>query len=153
MRRIALTLMVFAFATACMDGEQPTAPLTETASSSLATTQLEDVIVVFRDDVADPRGLALGLVNGSGGSLGHVYESALRGFSASLPPQTIEGIRNNPNVAYVEWTQEKIEPSLRSEIPESVYTDDAKMRPLITSYDLEFYELVTPGKLGDRGFS
>jgi len=65
----------------------------------------------------------------------------------------VGGVPSDPNVAYVEWTQERIEPSRRSEIPESVYTDDAKMRPLITSYDLEFYELVTPGKLSDRGFS
>ena len=65
----------------------------------------------------------------------------------------VGGVPSDPNVAYAEWTQERIEPSRRSEVPESVYTDDAKMRPMLTSYDLEFYELVTPEKLSDRGFS
>lgn len=65
----------------------------------------------------------------------------------------VGGVPSDPNVAYAEWTQERIEPNRRSEVPESVYTDDAKMRPLLTSYDLEFYELVTPEKLSDRGFS
>ncbi|MEE9248375.1 MAG: hypothetical protein V3U79_06745 [Dehalococcoidia bacterium] len=65
----------------------------------------------------------------------------------------VGGVPSDPNVAYAEWTQERIEPIRRSEVPESVYTDDAKMRPLLTSYDLEFYELVTPEKLNDRGFS
>lgn len=65
----------------------------------------------------------------------------------------VGGVPSDPNVAYAEWTQEKIEPSRGSEVPKSVYTHHAKMLPLLTSYDLEFYEMVTPEKLSDRGFS
>ncbi|MCH7625808.1 MAG: hypothetical protein IIC83_07780 [Chloroflexi bacterium] len=35
--------------------------------------------------------------------------------------------------------------------PKSVLTDNAEMQKLLTSYDLEFYELVTPDKLSERG--
>ena len=35
--------------------------------------------------------------------------------------------------------------------PQSVLTDNAEMQKLLTSYDLEFYELVTPEKLSERG--
>ena len=65
----------------------------------------------------------------------------------------VGGVPSDPNVAYAEWTQESIEPNWRPAVPESVYTDHAKMVPLLTSYDLEFYEMVTPEKLSDRGFS
>ena len=36
-------------------------------------------------------------------------------------------------------------------VPKSVLTDNAEMQKLLTSYDLEFYELVTPDKLSERG--
>lgn len=63
------------------------------------------------------------------------------------------GVPGDPNVAYAEWVQERIEPTRRSEVPESVFTDDPKMKALVTSYELEFYDLVTPEKLQERGFS
>jgi subtilisin family serine protease len=62
----------------------------------------DDWIVVFRDDVVDPPGLARQLIATHGGSLRFTYQYALKGFAATLPAQAIEGIRNNPNVAYVE---------------------------------------------------
>ena len=52
---------------------------------------------------------------------------------------------------YAEWTQDRIEPNRLSSVPKSVLTDNAEMQKLLTSYDLEFYELVTPDKLSERG--
>lgn len=37
-----------------------------------------------------------------GGKVKHVYEAALKGFSASLPGRAVEALRHNPNVAYIE---------------------------------------------------
>jgi len=62
----------------------------------------DDWIVVFRDDTVDPPGLARRLVAENGGTIRHTYTHALRGFAGSLPPQAIDGIRRNPQVAYVE---------------------------------------------------
>ncbi len=60
-------------------------------------------IVVFRQDVADPRGQAEALMRGvANGRVHHVYSSALKGFAATIPAQALEGIRRNPNVERVE---------------------------------------------------
>jgi Peptidase inhibitor I9 len=32
----------------------------------------------------------------------HVYENALKGFSAEIPEDQVEAVRNNPEVEYVE---------------------------------------------------
>ncbi len=57
---------------------------------------------MFRDGTVDPPGLARRLVAVHGGSIRHTYSQALRGFAGTLPPQAIEAIERNPNVAYVE---------------------------------------------------
>ena len=62
-------------------------------------------IVVFRDSVANPAAEAVNLVRGLGGQLHHTYTSALKGFAASLPDAALQGIRNNPNVDYIEQDQ------------------------------------------------
>ncbi|MCH7625810.1 MAG: hypothetical protein IIC83_07790 [Chloroflexi bacterium] len=61
------------------------------------------------------------------------------------------GLPGDQNVVYAEWTQDRIEPNRLPSVPKSVLTDNAEMQKLLTSYDLEFYELVTPDKLSERG--
>jgi subtilisin family serine protease len=106
MRRLALILLATFVVTACQDGMRPTAPDSSTFNPALSAqaggAQVADYIVVFNDDVADAPGLASGLVNQLGGTLGFTYETALKGFSASLPPQAVQALEANPNVAYVE---------------------------------------------------
>ena len=60
------------------------------------------------------------------------------------------GLPGNQDVVYAEWTQEKIEPTNQSKVPESVLSDHKKMWALLTDYSIEFYELVTPEKLQER---
>ena len=60
------------------------------------------------------------------------------------------GLPGTPQTVYAEWTQETIEPNVLSKVPESVFTDNAKMQELLTGYEIEFLELVTPEKLRDR---
>ncbi|ABE43771.1 S8 family peptidase [Polaromonas sp. JS666] len=62
-------------------------------------------IVVFKDSVANPAAEAANLTRGLGGQLHHTYTSALKGFAASLPDAALQGIRNNPNVDYIEQDQ------------------------------------------------
>lgn len=62
----------------------------------------QSVIVSFRDNVANPHAAAQALVNAHGGALGHVYEHALKGFSAQLPAQAVGALAKNPQVKLVE---------------------------------------------------
>lgn len=59
-------------------------------------------IVVFRDDVQDPRGLARALAAANGFQLRHVYGSALKGFSATMPPGLAQVLAGDPDVVSVE---------------------------------------------------
>ena len=62
-----------------------------------------------------------------------------------------QGLPGAPNVVYADWTQERIEINVRSKVPESVFTENAKMQPLLTEFSIEFYEVITPEKIEDRG--
>jgi subtilisin family serine protease len=108
MRRIALLaagILLVAFFPACRDDANP-AGVELDPPPSLAPDALQAVpgeyIVVFKDRVPDAPGLAAGLARAHGGSLRFTYRHALKGFAASLPPQAVEALKRNPNVAYVE---------------------------------------------------
>jgi PKD repeat protein len=72
------------------------------APTAVAAPPLERVIVVLKDHADSPAQVAQGLARIHGGSIGFVYENAIRGFSLSVPAAALEGIRRNPHVAYVE---------------------------------------------------
>ena len=61
------------------------------------------------------------------------------------------GLPGVPDVAYAQWTQERIEPIEWGSVPESVWANFAEMQPLLIDYGIEFYELVTPEKLEAMG--
>ena len=54
---------------------------------------------------ADAPGLAQRTANAHGGQVHYVYQHALNGFAASLPPQAVEALRHNPQVDYIERDQ------------------------------------------------
>ena len=54
-------------------------------------------------------------------------------------------------LSYAEWTQESIEPTVRETVPAAVGENHSKMLALLTAYEIEFYDLVTPEKLRARG--
>ena len=64
-----------------------------------------------------------------------------------------QGMPGTPNVAYAEWTQATIDPNWPSQVPEVVRTLNAEMQAQLDSYEIEFYELVTPERLAERGVS
>lgn len=65
-------------------------------------TAWESVIIAFNDNVANPSAVAKGLVNAHGGQLGHVYEHALKGFSAQLPEAALQALAKNPQIKRIE---------------------------------------------------
>src|SRR3989449_7866458 len=62
-------------------------------------------IVVLNDNVADPTTVAHDLVSALGGSLLHVYTSAIKGFAARLSAPAAATLERNPLVASVEADQ------------------------------------------------
>lgn len=98
-RNAALSLAALGLVlAACGEAVTPTA----TPAPDQADARQERVIVVFRDGVNDVPGLARALVAQGGGDLHFTYGTALKGMAATLPEAALDGIRRNPNVAYVE---------------------------------------------------
>lgn len=60
-----------------------------------------DVIVVFDDSVTDARAAARAVARDYGARIGHVYEHALKGFSANVPVQGRVGLESDRRVAFV----------------------------------------------------
>ena len=63
------------------------------------------------------------------------------------------GLAGSPDTAYAEWTQDSIAPNWRQKIPAAVMENNRPMQALLTSYELEIYELVNDEKLQDRNIS
>lgn len=59
-------------------------------------------IIVFKDDVKEPKGLANQLTKEYNGQLLFAYTKAIKGFSAKIPDVAINGLKKNPNIKYVE---------------------------------------------------
>jgi len=87
---------------ACRDAATPTQP----PSDALLSAADGRYVVVFRDAVADPPGLAGELVRVHGGSLLFTYSSAIKGFAARLSEPAARALARNPLVAYIEPDQE-----------------------------------------------
>ncbi|MDZ7754664.1 MAG: S8 family serine peptidase [Gammaproteobacteria bacterium] len=65
--------------------------------------QLQDrYIVVLHSDAGVPANVAADVALGTGGRVGYVYETALRGFSITIPRAALRGLENDPRVASVE---------------------------------------------------
>jgi serine protease len=91
---------------ACGEVSQPTAPLHPDLAQ--AGSAEERVVVVFRNSVGDPHGLASALAAQHGGSLHFSYGTALKGMAGTFPAAALEGLRRNPSVAYIEPDAEVI---------------------------------------------
>jgi subtilisin len=58
-------------------------------------------IVVFHDDERNTQGLASEHRRAYGASLSHLYQSALKGYAATIPDARVDDIRRDPRVAFV----------------------------------------------------
>ena len=132
-----LLLGAFGLAAACSDAAEPSGPQNESfeatagPAGSLVAGQY---IVVFRDDVADPPGLAGQLARAHGAAPTHTYQHAIKGFAARLPEPAVEALRRNPNVAYVEQDQVMSRAGTQSPATWGLDRVDQRETPLSDSY-------------------
>jgi PKD repeat protein len=79
--------------------------LSASPASQAGAAIADEYIVVFRDDVADPPGLAKQLAAVHGASVRFTYQRALKGFAAHMSAAAAQALQNNPNVSFVEQDQ------------------------------------------------
>jgi subtilisin family serine protease len=114
MKNLKLFSISLVLLAACQDQptNPPAAPSPARAAAAPSITGQDtssyiipgEYIVRFRDDVADPRGVAAGLARVQGFSLRHHFDSPrVKGFlAAGVSPTMLEVLHRNPLVAYVE---------------------------------------------------
>ncbi len=103
--RFFTVLLVFVLANSCSTrdeilNDEPENGMLKSAGMGKAAGNR--FIVVFRDDVTDPESMAETMKGKFKFSKGHVYKHCLKGFSAEIPEEILEGMRKNPNIAYIE---------------------------------------------------
>src|SRR5437867_10109183 len=107
--QLAARIVALALLAALAACETMSNPAQQTPDTTNGTAAVEAVpgqyIVVLQDNVADPSTVARDLVHAAGGSLLHVYTSAIKGFAARLSPLAAAALQSNPLVAYVEADQ------------------------------------------------
>ncbi|HSL27084.1 MAG TPA: S8 family serine peptidase [Acidimicrobiia bacterium] len=102
-----------------------------------AAPPLERVIVVLHPGPAVEE-VAQQIAAASGGIVGFVYRYALRGFALSVPAAAVEGLRQNPNVAWVEpdvlvhAAQTGSQP-----VPTGIDRVDADLNPPVSPMDVD----------------
>ncbi len=70
----------------------------------LSNSLIEDnrFIVVFKENVAVPAITAESIGKSFGLVVGHVYQQVLKGFSAFIPAEVLDELRNHPMIDYIE---------------------------------------------------
>lgn len=97
MRRLAAA----AFAISTVLGLGATAVTAEATPTSGLSTASAPYIVVLHDS-ADARSVALAQASRFGFDVGHVYTSALQGYSATMSPAVAEALEASPTVKWVQ---------------------------------------------------
>ena len=143
---LSVALAVALSGLACQDTSNPVqSPADQTEQSQNRANppgQPETVpgqyIVVFRDAVTDPTGVARVLVAAQGGTLRHAYSAALKGFAAQLSAAAVAALGRNPLVAYIEPDQmvhtDDTEPMDASGGPWGLDRIDQRAEPLSGTY-------------------
>jgi aqualysin 1 len=109
MRRRLIMLVAIAALAACSDLPEPVA--VDQTTPNIAFTQVsantipDRYIILFHPGVADPDGVARGITAAANGTLHFVYQYALLGFAATIPPQALAAVQRNPNVELIEPDQ------------------------------------------------
>lgn len=98
----------------------------------------ERVIVVLQASPESVEEQARGLAQAFGGTIGFVYRTALRGFTLELPAAAVEGLRHNPQVAWIEPDVEvAITQTGGQPIPTGVDRVDADLNPAASPLDVD----------------
>jgi subtilisin family serine protease len=110
--RSLLALGALTLGAACSEPVTPSAPSERSLAvpngavrTASAVPRPGHYIVLFHDDVKDPRALARSLVAAHSGELEYTYVHAVHGFSASLSASAAAVLANHPEIAHVEPDQ------------------------------------------------
>lgn len=102
-------------------------------------------IVTLKSDVANVAATAADMVSSLGGTLHHTYNTALKGFSATLPDTAVAALRSNPAVAAVEADQvvaaspaEVPSPRTQPNATWGIDRIDQRSLPLSASYNYQY---------------
>ena len=94
----------------------------------------DEYIVVFKDDVKDPPGLAKALSNKHKGTVKHTYSQALKGFAAKMSAKDAAELAKDPSVAFVEQDQVVTTTTTQSPVTWGLDRIDQRFLPLSNSY-------------------
>ena len=81
------------------------APEAKAGADDLGRVGPNDYIVVFKPEVQNVPGLARQLAARHDGEISFIYEHAIKGFAANLPPQAIEALSRHPLIDWIEADQ------------------------------------------------
>lgn len=95
-------------------------------------------IVVLNEQAGNPHEAALALTFAHGGSARHVYTSALRGFSVTLPEAAAIALSRDPRVSYVEEDSEVSLAATQNNATWGLDRIDQRDLPLNTTYNHNF---------------
>jgi subtilisin family serine protease len=100
----------------------------------LVESLLGRYIVTLRDDAGDPAAVAARQTGLLGGTVDHVYQSALRGYSASLPGAVLSRLLGDPLVAAVEPDVQVALSAVQVRPPAGLDRIDQRSLPLSGTY-------------------
>jgi aqualysin 1 len=92
-------------------------------------------IVVLNPSVPDVASLARSVAQSSGGSVVHLYEHAIKGFTVRLPAAAAQALQNNPNVVSVELDAQLFLNATQNSAPWGLDRIDQVDRPLSSTYE------------------
>jgi len=101
-----------------------------------AARAIEDRYIVVFEKGRSARAVsnAKAQVKSRGGMIHHSYSSALAGFAATLPQSALRGLRNNPNVQYIEADRQVHASQTQSPATWGLDRTDQRDLPLSNSY-------------------
>ncbi len=102
----AAFIVAAAWLTSCAR-EEATEPLLPDVPAPSGDVARDDIIpgqyiVVFKDDVANPRALANQLASSHKLTLRHTYQHSIRGFSAEMSDAALAALQSHPSVSFIE---------------------------------------------------
>jgi subtilisin family serine protease len=113
-----------------------------------AAPETERVIVVLNPDAGPAEAAAKGLAEAFDGEVGFVYQHALQGFSMTVPVSAQNGLRNHPQVAWIEPDIEVAITQSTEVVPTGIDRVDADLNPPTSPMNVDIAILDTGIYLG-----